>query len=82
MKITEDFIKALFSDKIRNYAKQMFSSDFEYNGYKDRMPIDMFDVSFRLFKPNPTNINLEFLAISSKGKYFQPIGFYDKENNV
>lgn len=82
MEITEDFIKALFSDKIRNYAKQMFNPDFEYNGHKDRMPIDMFDVSFRLFKPNSISINLEFLAISSTGKYFQPIGFYDKENNV
>ncbi|WP_304066107.1 hypothetical protein [Pedobacter glucosidilyticus] len=82
MKIKEDFIKAILSKEIRNYAREMFNSDFEYNGNKDKMPVDMFDISFRLFKPNATNVNLEFLAVSPQGKYFQPIGFYDKEDNV
>jgi hypothetical protein len=35
-----------------------------------------------LHKPTPTYVNLEFLASSPNGKYFQPVGFFQNDGSV
>lgn len=82
MDITEEFILALFDKSVKSKASQMFKSNFSYNGHKDRMPLELFDIGFRLYKPTQTYVNFEFLASSPYGQYFQPVGLLDKDMNI
>jgi hypothetical protein len=82
MDIKEEFMMALFNKSVREKASQMFQTNFDFNGFNNRMPLELFDISFRLYKPTSRYVNLEFLASSSIGKYFQPIGFYEEDNSV
>jgi hypothetical protein len=82
MKILEQFVRALYNNTVRNKATEMFRSNFSYNGHKDRMPLELLDITYRLFKPTPDYVNFEFLAKSNYGSYFQPIGMIDRDLNI
>lgn len=89
MTITQEMIMTLFTKDTINKVKEQFS-----NG-KDIVPIDSFDMSFRLFKSNSDNINLEVpiqmpletgeendghgVGIKKMVVFFQPIGFYTQK---
>jgi hypothetical protein len=82
MNTKEQMTKALFDNTVKNKVSQMLQPGFEFNGHTDRMPINLYDISFRLFRPTPTYINLEFMASTPIGKYFQPVGFFDADLNI
>ncbi|MBK9016672.1 MAG: hypothetical protein IPM82_22770 [Saprospiraceae bacterium] len=73
MEIKKEFVTTLFDNEVRTKASQMFGDGFEHKGHKDRMPIDMYNISFRLYRPSEQNVNLEFMATSPvNGRYYQP----------
>ena len=78
----DEMTLALFDNSVKAKVSQMLQSNYEFNGHKDRMPLEVFGMNFRLFKPTPTYVNLEFLVITPIGKFFQPIGFFDASLNV
>ena len=82
MDIKEQMTMALFDNSVKAKVSQMLQNNYEFNGHKDRMPLELYDITFRLFKPTPTYINLEFLASTPIGKYFQPIGFFGTNLNI
>jgi len=82
MNTKEQMTRALFDNTVKNKVSQMFQPGFSYNGHNDRMPINLYDISFRLFRPTPTYINLEFMTSTSIGRYFQPVGFFDADLNI
>jgi len=82
MDIKEEFVQALFDKSVKEKVSQMFQSNFDFNGHKDRIPIDLFDISFRLFKATSAYVNFEFLVRSPNNRYFQAVGFFDKDLNI
>jgi hypothetical protein len=80
--IQHEFVKTLLNRSIKDNARQMFEANFDFNGFSDRMPLEMYEISFRLFKPTSSYVNLEFLLSSNMGRCFQPIGFYDSKMNI
>lgn len=80
--VRSQMVLALLNKTTIDNALQMFKPDFQYNGHKDRMPIELYGISFRLFKASNANVNLEFLISNSKKSYFQPIGAISKNSNV
>lgn len=82
MNIKEQFVTVLFDENVHKKALQMFDSNFESNGFKDRLLLDLFDISFRLYKPTSTYVNVEFLASTRIGNYYHPIGFIDKDGSI
>lgn len=46
-----------------------------------KIPIDRYNMNFRLFLSKSGNINLELLAQNDLGMYFKPIGFYEMQND-
>jgi len=80
MKQTQEKVMTLFT-KVTNYkVKKQFS-----NGI-DKVPIESFDMSFRLLKPTTTNINLELLiqipVESGEEQDFPGIGRGSIQKNV
>lgn len=82
MDIKHEFVKVLFDKEVRAKAVHMFRPDFECLGHKDRMPVDLYDISFRLHKPTQSCVNLEFLVSSPSGGYLQPVGFYERDDSI
>src|SRR5882672_895267 len=82
MDVKEQMTMALFDSSVKAKASQMLQSNYEFNGHKDRMPLELYDITFRLFKPTQNYINLEFLASTPIGKYFQPVGLFDTSLNI
>ena len=82
MDIKQQFVQVLFDKSVKDKAAKMFQDSFDFNGHKDRMPLELFDISFRLFKATSTYVNLEFLVSSPNGLYFQPVGLFDKGLNI
>ncbi len=82
MEMLDEFVYALFDPSLRGKVAKMFAIDFEYNGHKDRMPVELRDMQFRLHKPTPGYVNLELMISSPLGRYFQPIGLFDKNIEV
>ena len=74
--ITEQFVKTLFLPETLKKVKEQFNTQTEI------VPIDMFDMNFRLYRTTPNYINLELLATGSLGHYFKPIGFFDSNINI
>jgi len=70
---TQEMISVLFEKDTLEKTKAQFKSGAE------KTPIDSRDMSFRLFKTNYGNINLEMLCRDTSGMYFKPIGFYEFE---
>ena len=75
MTIQEQFAKTLVLETTLEKVKNQFISK------KEIIPIDEFDMSFRLLFTGDT-INLELLTTGELGHYFKPIGFYDNNLNV
>ena len=82
MDTKEQMTSALFDNSVKTKVAQMLQPDYEFNGHKDRMPLELYDISFRLFRPTSSYINLEFLVSTPIGKYFQPVGLFDNNLNV
>src|SRR5665648_656201 len=82
MTVEEEFVMALFNPSVVSNASRMFKPNFEYNGHKDRLPIDLYDMNFRLYKPTPDYVNFEFYTSCSIGSFFMPIALIDKELNI
>jgi hypothetical protein len=82
MNTKEQMTKALFDKTVKDKVSQMLQPGFEFNGHTDRMPVNLYDISFRLSRPTPTYINLEFMASTPIGRYFQPVGFFDTDLNI
>lgn len=82
MDIKDQMTMALFDNSVKAKVSQMLQSNYEFNGNKDRMPLELCDITFRLFRPTQNYINLEFLVSASIGKYFQPVGFFDTSLNI
>lgn len=68
---TQEMVSVLFERATLNKAKAQFKSG------PEKVSIDSRDMSFRLFKANYGNINLEMLCRDNSGMYFKPIGFYE-----
>ncbi len=65
MSPTQEMVMTLFTKETIDKVKNQF-----INGPKI-LPVDSFDMSFRLFKPSPENINLEILVqttVSNEGE--------------
>lgn len=71
MTVTQEMVNVLFEKDTIIKVKEQFSSN------KEIVPIESRDMSFRLFKTNHGNINLELLATDNNGMYFKVIGYYD-----
>ena len=82
MDTREEFTMALFDHSVKTKVSQMLQSNYEFNGHKDRMPLELYDTSFRLFRPTQSYINLEFLVSTPIGRYFQPVGLFDTNLNI
>jgi hypothetical protein len=82
MDTKEQMTMALFDNSVKAKVSQMLQSNYEFNGHNDRMPLELYDISFRLIRPTSTYINLEFLVSTPIGKYFQPVGFFDATLNI
>ena len=82
MTVKRDCVKVLFDKETKEKALQMFDKEFDFAGNKDRMPIEKYDLSLRLYKPTSKYVNLELLLTTQFGRCFHPIGFYDNENYV
>lgn len=82
MDTKEQMTLALFDSSVKTKVSQMLQPNYEFNGHKDRMPLELYEISFRLFRPTPTYINLEFLVSTPIGKHFQPVGLFDTSLNI
>ena len=82
MDIKEEITMALFDNSVKYKVSQMLQSDFEYKGHKDRMPIGLYNMRFRLFKPTLNYINFEFLETGPMGSFFHPVGVFDNNLNI
>ena len=83
----EEFVRTLFHDTIISKVKRLIKSG------DDRIYLEMYDMSFRLFMPTDYNINLELLTntpidnkiepykVLTMTTYLLPIGFYTWEKN-
>ncbi|MGO3238633.1 MAG: hypothetical protein ACTIKA_10200 [Psychroflexus halocasei] len=81
-RISEELVRAALSNEIIGKAHEMLEDTFSYNGFSDRMSVEMFGIDFRLFKTAAGNINLEFLVQHQTGLYFKPICIYYKNRTV
>lgn len=77
MDIKDELVFTICDVQVKQMVSKMFENDFEFNGHKDRMPVESYDMSFRLFKPTKKVVNLEFLVRTPIGSCFQPVGFFD-----
>ncbi len=74
---------ACFDNSVITKVAQMLQQNYEFNGFKDRMPLELYDISFRLFRPTSTYINIECLVqISPMEGYFHPVGLFDSNLNI
>ncbi len=71
MEILKDFTKALFQKEIIDQALKQKQSG------REKVPVEAYNISFRLFLAPQGNINLEILGRDNYGFYFKPIGYYD-----
>ncbi len=78
MNINEQLIRAILDNSVHTNVLKMLQPNYEFNGHKDRMPINLFEMNFRLFRPTQTYINFEFLVNTPIGKFFQPIGIFSE----
>jgi len=80
-----ELVKSLFDDVAISKVKKLIKSG------DDKIALELFDMTFRLFKPTGQNINLELLTqtiidkpkinkISKMVTHLQPVGFYTWES--
>ncbi|MCD4793802.1 MAG: hypothetical protein K8R54_11240 [Bacteroidales bacterium] len=71
-----DEIPLIYSKDTLIIVKEQFTSK------KKRIPIDIFDMNFRLFLTDNNTINLEILISTFMGNRFKAIGFFDEKINI
>lgn len=73
---SQQFVLTLFNDNTLEKVKEQF-------GIKQEIvPIDSFDVNFRLLLTQKNTINLELLAANELGHFFKPIGYYTENLDI
>jgi len=80
MKNLEEFVLTLFDKEVISKAKELQSPNYSKEGVLDKIPIENYDISFRLYKTSEDIVNLEFLTFTNNRRFFEPIGYYQSDN--
>lgn len=72
--ILEEIISVLFQPETISKAEE------QNQNFRERVPIDTPQISFRLFRAPAKNINLEIMMQDKYGMYFKPVGYYLFDN--
>ena len=75
MEILKEMTHVLFENDTISKVKEQNKS------LREKVPIESHDISFRLFFAPAKNINLEVMVRDDYGIFFQPIGYYEFNND-
>ena len=80
--IYKDLLNDLFNPETKKNVMKMFVSEFQHNGFTDRMPLNSDNFTLRLHKPTNSYVNFEFLISSKSGRYFKPVAIFNSDGVI